>query len=120
MAATVAGRVAFGLGVTPKVSPKWTGFVEGLTWLSCAGMAAAARADLGCRARITAGLAAFMAGRFTLASIWVGFRSGFGSGLGMLIFGASNFTFGTFGGSSTGGGGGGSIGRISSVCSYLC
>ena len=33
MAATVAGRVALGFGVTPKVSPRCTGAVEGLTWI---------------------------------------------------------------------------------------
>src|ERR1035441_4736493 len=47
MAATVDGHLAFGFGVTPKVSPKWTGFVEGLRRLSCAGMAATISTGLG-------------------------------------------------------------------------
>src|SRR5271166_1373753 len=104
MAATVAGRVALGFGVTPKVWPKCTGAVEGFWRLSCAGMAAAASADLGCGARITAGLASLMTGIVCLASIWIGFKSGLGSGLGSVIFGASNFTSRSFGGSFIGGG----------------
>ena len=129
MAATVAGRVAFGLGVTPKVCPKCTGAVEGFWRLSCAGMAAAASADLGCGDRITAGLASLMTGIASLASTWIVFRSGLGSGLGILIFGASNFTSKSFGGSfigggggifAFGGGGGGLVGKINSVSSCLC
>src|ERR1017187_5671535 len=58
IAAIVAGPLALGLGVTPKVSPRCTGAVEGLTRLSCAGMAAATSAALGCGARTMAGLAA--------------------------------------------------------------
>src|SRR5580692_11794344 len=88
MAATVAGRVAFGFGVTPKVSPRCTGAVEGLTWADCAGMAAV-RAAFGCGARMMEGLASLTTGILTLASISIGFRSGFGSGLGILILGAS-------------------------------
>ena len=61
MAATVAGPVALGLGVTPKVCPECTGAVEGLDGVTCAGMAAV-RAALGCGARITSGLAALMTG----------------------------------------------------------
>ena len=45
IAATVAGRLAFGLGVTPKVSPRCTGLVEA-TVLLCAGMAAVSAAWL--------------------------------------------------------------------------
>ena len=41
MAATVAGRTELGLGTTPNVSPKWTGFTEGRTRLFWAGMATA-------------------------------------------------------------------------------
>src|ERR1700721_3825703 len=128
MAGTVAGRVALGLGVTPKVSPRCTGAVEGLARLFCAGIAAV-RAALGWGARTTAGLAALAAGRLTLASISTGFGSGLGSGLGMLILAVSSFssTLGGSGGvilggsgSLTLGGGGGVVGRINTVSSYLC
>ena len=103
MAAIVAGRVALGLGVTPKVSPRCTGAVEGLTLLSCAGMAAD-KAALGCGARTTAGLAsAFTTGSVILASIWIGFGSGLG--LGISIFGASISSLGSFGGEGSLGGG---------------
>ncbi len=68
MAATVAGRVALGLGVTPKVSPRCTGAVDGLTIEFCAGIAAA-RAALGCGARITVCGLGCTAGSVTLASI---------------------------------------------------
>lgn len=105
------------------------GFRGELDVLVRAGIAAPAKAALGCGARITCCLAPLMAGRVSLASIWMGFRSGLGSGLGTLILGASNFISGIFGGSSMGGGGGiltlggggGSLaGRISIVSSYLC
>src|SRR5579863_8804062 len=119
MAATVAGRVALGFGVTPKVSPKCTGAVEGLAWATWAG-AAAVRAALGWGARITAGLAAFTTGKAVFASICRGFRSGFGSTLGILILGASSLTSGSLGVSTLGGGGififrgggGGVVGKI--------
>src|SRR6201993_1029936 len=125
MAATVAGRVALGLGVTPKVSPRWTGAVDGFAWGTCAG-AAAVRAALGWGARIIAGLACFTTGRAVLASICTGFRSGFFSIFGILILGASSLTSGSFGVSTTlggggififNGGGGGVVGKINSVCS---
>ena len=99
MAATVAGRLALGLGVTPKVWPRCTGAVEGFTEVDCAGIAAVIAA-LGCGARITDGLAALITGILTLASIWIGFGSGLGSGLGIMILGCSSFT------SSLGGSGG--------------
>ena len=37
-------------------------------------------------------LAALISGMFTLASIWIGFGSGLGSGFGITIFGCSSFT----------------------------
>ena len=125
MAAIVAGRVALGLGVAPKVWPRCTGAVEGLTLLSCAGMAAV-KAALGCGARMIAGLGSFIAGIGSLASIWIGFGSGFGFGI--AIFGASICILGgAGGGGSLGGGvtftlgrGGGVVGTINSVISYLC
>src|SRR5271165_5239125 len=128
MAATVAGRVALGLGVTPKVSPRCTGAVEALTEVDCAGMAAV-MAALGCGASTTSGLAALISGILTLASIWIGLGSGLGRGLGILIFGCSSLTS-TLGGSGIlifGGsgiltftGGGGVVGTIRIVSSYLC
>src|SRR5580700_10982141 len=127
MAATVAGRVALGFGVTPNVSPRCTGAVDAFTRLFCAGMAAAARAALGCGARMICGLAALMVGRLTFASSCTGFGSGFSFGISIL--GASSFTCGGLGISFIGGGGGiltliggggGVVGKISSVCSYLC
>src|ERR1039458_8911500 len=100
MAAIVGGRVALVLGVAPKVWPRCTGAVEGLTPLSCAGMAAV-KAALGCGARMIAGLgAAFTSGNATLASITIGF--GYGLGFGTSIFGASICSLG-------GSGGGGSL-----------
>jgi hypothetical protein len=70
-----------------------------------------------------AGLAGFIAGIASLASIWIGFGSGFGFGIS--IFGASICNFGgSVGGGSFGGGGtftfgcgGGVVGTISSVIS---
>src|ERR1035441_2310323 len=108
MAAIVAGRVALGLGVAPKVWPRCTGAVEGLTLLSCAGMAAV-KAALGCGARMIAGLGSFIAGIGSLASIWIGFGSGFGFGI--AIFGASICILGR---------GVGVWATINSVISYLC
>src|SRR5580658_10919652 len=128
MAATVAGRVALGLGVTPKVWPRCTGAVEALRVLSCAGMAAV-MAALGCGARTTEGLATLITGIATLASNWIGLGSGLGSGLGITILGCSSLTsiLGGSGslilggsGSLTLGGGGGVLGRINTVSSYLC
>src|SRR5579871_3117735 len=128
MAATVAGRVALGFGVTPKVWPRWTGAVEAFTVLVCAGMAAVSAA-FGCGARIMAGFAAFICGVSSLLSISTGFRAGLGSILGTLIFGCSSCisSLGFGGGGSLGGGGvlnlgggGGVVGKISSVCSNLC
>ena len=84
MAAIVAGRVALGFGVAPKVWPRCTGAVEGLTLLSCAGMAAV-KAALGCGARMMAGFgASFTTGSASFASIWIGFGSGFGFGISIL------------------------------------
>src|SRR5208282_228887 len=105
-----------------------TGFVEGLTSLLCAGMAAV-RAALGCGARMIEGLASLTTGIVTLASIWIGFRSGFGSGLGILILGGSYLisSLGETGGWILGGsgsftfsGGCGVVGTINTVSSYLC
>src|SRR5947208_11439096 len=89
---------------------------------------AAVSAALGCGASMTAGLAVFTTGSAALASIWIGFRSGFFSIFGMLILGASSLTSGTLGVSTLGGGGtftligsgGGVVGKINCVCSYLC
>jgi hypothetical protein len=103
--ATVAGRVAFGFGITPKVWPRCTGAVEAFTLEFCAGMAAVS-ADLGCGARVTICGLAFIAGRFTFASISTGLGSGLGSG--SAIFGASIASFGASGGGGSlisGGGG---------------
>src|ERR1700722_4139072 len=105
MAATVASRVALGLGVTPNVSPRCTGDVEGLSALFCAGMAAV-KTDLGWGASITVGcLAGLKTGTLTLASIRTGLGSG-NLGLGISILGAWSFTSGILGVSLTGGGGG--------------
>src|ERR1039457_3750930 len=127
MAAMVAGRVALGLGVAPKVWPRCTGAVEGLTLLSCAGIAAV-RAALGCGARTMAGFgASFTTGSANFASIWMGFGSGLGFGISILR--ASNSILGGCGGGGSlgggvtltfGGSGGGFMGTTSSVNSYLC
>src|SRR5258708_7358854 len=128
MAATVAGRLAFGFGVTPNVSPRCTGAVEAFTVFVCAGMAAV-KAAFGWGARMIDGFAAFICGVVSFDSISRGFRAGFGSGFGMLIFGCSIWisSFGFGGSGSLGGGGvlnfgggGGVVGKISSVCSNLC
>ena len=75
-----------------------------------------------------AGLACFITGTVTFASITSGLVSGFGSGLGKLILGASSFaTSGGLGGSIFGGGviftftgSGGLVGKINCVCSNWC
>src|SRR6266568_3520227 len=74
-----------------------------------------------------AGLAAFICGVSSFASISIGLRAGFGSTLGMWIFGCSSFTLGSLGSGAFGGGGvftlisgGGVVGNINAVCSYLC
>src|ERR1039458_1686694 len=122
MAATLAGRVALGLGVTPKVWPRCTGAVDGFTVEFCAGIAAA-KAALGCGARITVCGFGCTAGRFTLASIWIGFGSGFGLGISICRGCSSTLGGSGGGGSSCGGGcliftaGGGLLGTTSSVIS---
>src|ERR1039458_1114794 len=127
MAAMVAGPLALGFGMTPKVWPRCTGAVEGLTWLSCAGMAAGFRAVLGCGASMTEVLDGLMAGIATLASIFTSGNLGSGLGLGIAILGASSFSSGSWGISCAGGGGGtlalilgGVFGTIICVCSLVC
>src|SRR5579859_3428062 len=103
MAGTVARLVAFGLGVAPNVSPRWTGAVDGLACATWAGTAAV-RAALGWGARMTEGLASFITGRAVLASICTGFRSGLASTFGILILGVSSLSSGSFGVSTLRGG----------------
>ena len=126
MAAIVAGLAAFGFGVTPNVSPRCTGAVDGFCWAVCAGIAAASAA-LGCGASVIAGFTSLISGIFSFASISIGFRTGF-SIFGKLIFGASSFTSTGLGGSGSFGGGvtftlgcgGGVVGKMSSVFSKWC
>ncbi len=92
-------------GVTPNVSPKCTGAVDGFACGTCAG-AAAVSAAFGCGARIIDGFAALIAGTVSLASISIGFSAGFGSGFGILILGAWSFTSAGLGGGGSFGGGG--------------